>query len=158
MKPYPHALGLKIIFKGVATNPATEEENPTTTLIQVFQGGSLQGTWIHPQVAIHLAMWLNPDFAVLVTEWVVTWMSAGINPTQPQPHSQQPQPEQPKKLPWKPLELFPAMSEETFKSLDAISRQHFAETSAERAIRIQKERTEEMLWCNQYQYKQYFPK
>ncbi|AFZ11472.1 hypothetical protein Cri9333_0514 [Crinalium epipsammum PCC 9333] len=74
-----------------------------------------------------------------------------------QPHSQQPQPEpqpEPLKLPWKPLELFPAMSEQVFKSLDPISRQHFAESSAERAIRIQKERTEEMLWLNRYQYKQ----
>lgn len=50
---------------------------PATELAQSIQGGSpeLQGTWIHPQVAIHLAQWLSPEFAVKVTEWVYEWMS-----------------------------------------------------------------------------------
>ena len=63
-------------------------------LIQSKKGGtaSQQGTWVHPQVAVHLAMWLSPDFSVLVTQWVVRWMSG----TQPQP---QPQPEPEKALP-----------------------------------------------------------
>lgn len=34
-----------------------------------------RGTWVHPQVAIHLAQWLSPEFAVKVTEWVYEWMS-----------------------------------------------------------------------------------
>lgn len=48
-------------------------------LIQTLTGGDprLQGTWVHPQVAIHLAQWLSPDFAVKVTEWVFEWMSGG---------------------------------------------------------------------------------
>lgn len=33
-----------------------------------------RGTWIHPQVAIHLAQWLSPEFAVKVSEWVYDWM------------------------------------------------------------------------------------
>lgn len=37
----------------------------------------LQGTWVHPQVAVHLAQWLSPKFAVLVTQWVAEWMSGG---------------------------------------------------------------------------------
>lgn len=46
-------------------------------LIQSYQGGvpHLQGTWVHPQVAVHLAQWLSPKFAVLVTQWVMDWMS-----------------------------------------------------------------------------------
>ncbi len=50
---------------------------PTTELIQSFSGGnpSLQGTWVHPQVAINLAQWVSPAFAVKVSEWVVEWMS-----------------------------------------------------------------------------------
>jgi hypothetical protein len=37
-------------------------------LAQSVVGGvpHLQGTWVHPQVAIHLAQWLSPKFAVLV--------------------------------------------------------------------------------------------
>lgn len=49
----------------------------TSELIQSVKGGDphAQGTWVHPQVAIHLAQWLSPDFAVLVSRWVVEWMS-----------------------------------------------------------------------------------
>ena len=47
-------------------------------LVQIKQGGvqGEQGTWVHPQVAIHLAQWLSPQFAVRVSQWVFTWMSA----------------------------------------------------------------------------------
>lgn len=46
-------------------------------LIQSIVGGipRLQGTWVHPQIAIHLAQWLSPKFAVLVSQWVMEWMS-----------------------------------------------------------------------------------
>ena len=37
----------------------------------------MQGTWVHPQVAIHLAQWLSPQFAVKVTQWVFDWMNGG---------------------------------------------------------------------------------
>ena len=40
----------------------------------------MQGTWVHPQVATHLAQWLSPKFAVLVSRWVVDWMSGGLTP------------------------------------------------------------------------------
>lgn len=50
---------------------------PATELIQTIQGGNpkLQGTWVHPQVAINLGQWASPKFAVLVSKWVVDWMS-----------------------------------------------------------------------------------
>jgi hypothetical protein len=50
---------------------------PISLLIQSVKGGdsSLQGTWVHPQVAIHLAQWLSAKFAVVVSKWVVDWMS-----------------------------------------------------------------------------------
>ena len=50
---------------------------PATELIQRIKGGTphLQGTWVHPQVAIHLAQWLSPKFAVLITKLVMDWMS-----------------------------------------------------------------------------------
>jgi KilA-N domain len=37
----------------------------------------MQGTWVHPYVAIHLAQWLSPRFAVRVSQWVHEWMTQG---------------------------------------------------------------------------------
>ena len=53
---------------------------PHNGLIQSIQGGTphLQGTWVHPQVAVHLAQWLSPKFAVLVTQWVMDWLSGNV--------------------------------------------------------------------------------
>lgn len=53
-------------------------------LVYVRQGGTpaLQGTWVHPQVAIHLAQWLSPKFAVAVSQWVFDWMTTGRTPSQ----------------------------------------------------------------------------
>ena len=53
---------------------------PVSELIQSVKGGSdplRQGTWVHPDVAIHLAQWLSPKFAVQVSKWVREWMSGG---------------------------------------------------------------------------------
>ena len=52
----------------------------TTGLVQIIQGGPahLQGTWVHPRVAIHLAQWLSPEFAVQVTEWVFDWFDGQV--------------------------------------------------------------------------------
>lgn len=51
-------------------------------LIQEVRGGtpSQQGTWVHPKVAINLAMWLSPEFEVKVTNWVHEWMSGKGSP------------------------------------------------------------------------------
>ena len=45
---------------------------PITELIKVVQGGNSkeQGTWVHRLVAVHLAQWLSPSFAVQVSLWV----------------------------------------------------------------------------------------
>jgi len=50
---------------------------PRDLIVQSILSGpnEARGTWIHPQVAIHLAQWLSPEFAVKVTEWVYEWMS-----------------------------------------------------------------------------------
>lgn len=51
----------------------------TTELVQTNTGGDprLQGTWVHPDVAIHLAQWLSSKFAVQVAQWVREWLSGG---------------------------------------------------------------------------------
>lgn len=54
---------------------------PITELVQSIRGGDpkLQGTWVHPQVAINLAQWLSPQFAVKVTKWIMDWMSGKVS-------------------------------------------------------------------------------
>lgn len=56
---------------------------PISSLVQAIKGGppDLQGTWVHPQVAIHLAQWLSPKFAVQVSKWVHEWLSGRHAPT-----------------------------------------------------------------------------
>lgn len=59
---------------------------PVTELVQSLSGGhpQLQGTWVHPQVATHLAQWLSPQFAVMVSGWVYDWMSGKAKPAKAQ--------------------------------------------------------------------------
>lgn len=47
--------------------------NGATDLVQIRKGGEpgLQGTWVHPEVAIHLAQWCSAKFAVQVSRWVL---------------------------------------------------------------------------------------
>ena len=57
---------------------------PISKLVDVRRGkpAQLQGTWGHPQIAIHCGQWCSPAFAVQVTRWVMTWMTTGQNPLQ----------------------------------------------------------------------------
>lgn len=50
---------------------------PRDHIIQSIGAGpnEARGTWVHPQVAVHLAQWLSADFAVKVSKWIVEWMS-----------------------------------------------------------------------------------
>ena len=51
-----------------------------TDIIVTQRGGDpiLQGTWVHPDLAVHLAMWLSPKFAVKVVRWVNDWRNGKI--------------------------------------------------------------------------------
>lgn len=53
---------------------------PRTGLIHSRQGGTPQeqGTYVHPKVAIHLAQWLSPKFAVFVTGVIFHWMNGEV--------------------------------------------------------------------------------
>ena len=53
---------------------------PISQLIQIVRGNGIQGTWVHPHVAIHLAQWLSPKFAVMVSKWVFDWMGGKLKP------------------------------------------------------------------------------
>jgi hypothetical protein len=62
---------------------STDAGIPASGLIQSLSGGQVQGTWVHPQVAIHLAQWLSAKFAVMVSKWVYEWKFSGIQPVAP---------------------------------------------------------------------------
>lgn len=51
---------------------------PISQLVLSLKGNSSvyqQGTWIHPDVAVHLGQWCSPKFAVAVSRWVRDWMA-----------------------------------------------------------------------------------
>ena len=59
---------------------------PISNLVQIIRGRGdklTQGTWVHPQVAIHLGQWLSPVFAVQVTKWVFEWMNGSVQSYMP---------------------------------------------------------------------------
>lgn len=55
---------------------STEAGIPVSEMIQSVKGGdvTVQGSWVHPKLAIHLAQWLSPEFAVQVSTWVFDWL------------------------------------------------------------------------------------
>lgn len=64
---------------------AVETRIPVSELTQSHKGGDIrmQGTWVHPQVAINLAQWCSPRFSVKVSQWVLDWMSGKARPQAP---------------------------------------------------------------------------
>jgi len=46
---------------------------PVSAMIEVYKGGNNkydQGSWVHPDLGIHLAQWCSPSFALQVSKWV----------------------------------------------------------------------------------------
>lgn len=58
--------------RGVAGIPVTGVE----AVVHVVRGGvpELQGTWIHPRLAVDLARWVSPQFAVWMDGWFLEVM------------------------------------------------------------------------------------
>jgi hypothetical protein len=77
-------------------------------VIQIRQGGQphLQGTWIHPRLAIDLARWISPEFAV----WMDGWLLEEMQGQQQHATAPQPQPaarrQRRRAQPWAPAEEF----------------------------------------------------
>ena len=49
------------------------EKNGYNKVIDIKKGGNNQqnqGSWIHPDLAVHLAMWISPSFGIQVSGWV----------------------------------------------------------------------------------------
>ncbi len=82
-----HAVGKR--FDNYMARPATKDflrrissnpENQGFELIRSIRGGppDRRGIWVHPEVAIHMASWLSPEFAALVPGWVAEfWRHQG---------------------------------------------------------------------------------
>ena len=64
----------------VALNRAT-----LPSVIEVIRGGrpELQGTWIHPRLAVDLARWISPAFAVWMDGWFLESMQQPARPPLP---------------------------------------------------------------------------
>ena len=47
-------------------------KNLSKELIEIHQGGDKysQGTWIHPDLGLHLAQWCSPSFSLQVSKWI----------------------------------------------------------------------------------------
>lgn len=54
-------------------------------LIHIVSGGTptLQGTWVHPYIAINLGQWLSQKFAVKVAQWVFEWQQGKATAVMP---------------------------------------------------------------------------
>ena len=65
--------------------------------------GKTGSIWVHPRIAIHLAMWLSPEFAVEVIGWIETWITTGQNPVRSQPQPAPPPPQPPTLPPAPPM-------------------------------------------------------
>ena len=88
--------GGKLLGHYLETGPTKEFLNelsadigiPISGLVKVRKGGNekkLQGTWVHPDVAVHLAQWVSAKFAVQVSRWVREWMTTGAAPSVAKP-------------------------------------------------------------------------
>ncbi len=62
------------------TELSTDMGIPISEIVQSIKGGDprLQGTWVHPDVALNLAQWLSAKFAVQVSKWVREWLSSDL--------------------------------------------------------------------------------
>lgn len=55
-----------------------------TELVMILQGGNgEQGTWMHEDVAIEFARWLNPAFAIWCNDRIKELLTVGMTATQP---------------------------------------------------------------------------
>lgn len=57
---------------------------PATDIVHIRRGGtaSTQGTWIHPRLAVDLARWISPQFAVWMDGWFLQTLQGHAEPAQ----------------------------------------------------------------------------
>ena len=55
--------------------------NPMDSLIESVPGRN-GGTWVHPRVAVDLARWISPEFAVWMDGWLLEELETSAKPVQ----------------------------------------------------------------------------
>jgi len=50
-----------------------QEVNGGADVVDKKVGGNHSGSWIHPDLAVPLAVWINPTFAIHVSKWINEW-------------------------------------------------------------------------------------
>ena len=63
---------------------ALEEENTTTRILVVQNGGSNPGTHVHPDIAIDAGMWISPKFGIAVSRLVRAFLTGQVTTEQSQ--------------------------------------------------------------------------
>jgi hypothetical protein len=61
----------EITFHNLHNDSQTQKS--TKEIIEIYKGNTTkyqQGTWIHPDLGIHLAQWISPEFSLQVSKWV----------------------------------------------------------------------------------------
>jgi hypothetical protein len=46
-------------------------------VVDIKRGGNKPGTWIHPKLAVPLALWISPEFMLQVSYWVEELLTTG---------------------------------------------------------------------------------
>ncbi len=64
---------------------AVSPQNPATVVTQSITTGPnhLRGTWVHPRLAVDLARWISPAFAVWMDGWFLDTIAAAPHHHQP---------------------------------------------------------------------------
>lgn len=64
---------------GIPTTAKNPQSQGIQALVEINQGGTpeLQGTWGHRKVALRLAQWLSPKFAIQVDAWIEELLTTG---------------------------------------------------------------------------------
>jgi len=55
---------------------------PINELIHMVAGGKntdIRGTYVHPKLIIHVAIWCGPNFAIKISEWIDEWRLFSYN-------------------------------------------------------------------------------
>jgi hypothetical protein len=65
--------------------PDLDFDQARASLVQVQHGGSSRGSWIHERVAVDLARWLSPDFAVWMDGWILEGLGLSSQSSVPTP-------------------------------------------------------------------------
>ena len=71
----------KVVIRKLRQELKTDASNPVVveTTVGNVSKGSVRGSWIHPRLATCIALWVDPCFALKVSEWIEEWRALNNN-------------------------------------------------------------------------------